>query len=162
MQASLFEVGGTGEDAAADQGDGTMSRLRITVLGVALALTGALAQAAPPAGLKPAHIAGPGVNVADLEAAKAWYVDKLGMSQVRSYDRDGKPFEYVLNFNDGPEHAVLVLALSTRRPPGPNLNSRLILLVPDAKGLAAHLKTVGVEAREVVPDVAYFIVDPEG
>ena len=139
-----------------------MSRLTIATVGAVLALAGGVVHAAPPAALKPAHIAGPGVNVADLEAAKAWYVDKLGMSQVRSYDRNGKPFEYVLNFNDGPDRAVLVLALSARRPPGPNLNSRLILLVPDAKGLAAHLKTVGVEAREVVPEVAYFIADPEG
>ena len=132
------------------------------VMAAGLALGAGAACAAPPAGLKPSHIAGPGVNVADLEAAKAWYVDKLGMTQVRSYDRDGKPFEYVLNFNDGPDRAVLVLMLSAKRPPGPNLNSRLILQVPDARGLAAHLKTVGVEAREVVADVAYFIADPEG
>jgi catechol 2,3-dioxygenase-like lactoylglutathione lyase family enzyme len=134
----------------------------IAVLGASLALTGPAALAAPPAALKPAHIAGPGVNVVDLEGAKAWYVDKLGMNVVRTYDRDGKPFEYVLNFNDGPDRAVLVLARSPQRPPGPNLNSRLILLAPDAKALAAHLKTVGVEPREVVPDVAYFIRDPEG
>ncbi len=137
-----------------------------TLIGAAMAAGLTLgigaATAAPPASLAPAHISGPGVNVLDLEAARAWYIDKLGMTQVRSYDRGGKPFEYVLNFNDGPERAVLVLALSARRPPGPNLNSRLILQVPDARGLAAHLKTVGVDAREVVPDVAYFIADPEG
>lgn len=134
----------------------------IAALGAGLALVASAATAGPPAGLTPAHVSGPGVNVLDLEAARTWYVDKLGMHVVRTYDRAGKPFEYVLNFNDGPDRAVLVLALSTRRPPGPNLNSRLILLVPDAKGLAAWLKTVGVEPREVVKDVAYFVVDPEG
>ena len=133
-----------------------------TVMAVMLVLGAGTATAAPPDGLKPSHISGPGVNVADLEAAKAWYIDKLGMSQVRSYDRGGKPFEYVLNFNDGPDRAVLVLMSSPQRPAGSNLNSRLILLVPDAKGLAAHLRTVSVAAREVVPEVAYFIADPEG
>lgn len=139
-----------------------MKMLIGAAMAAGLTLGAGTAIAAPPAGLKPAHISGPGVNVADLEAAKAWYIDKLGMSQVRSYDRAGKPFEYVLNFNDGADRAVLVLMSSPQRPAGPNLNSRLILLVPDAKGLAAHLKTVGVEAREVVPNVAYFIADPEG
>ena len=38
----------------------------------------------------------------------------------------------------------------------------MILAVPNAKGLADWLKTQGVESREVIANVAYFIRDPEG
>jgi catechol-2,3-dioxygenase len=39
---------------------------------------------------------------------------------------------------------------------------RIILAVPDAKGLAEWLKTQGVDNRQVIAGVAYFINDPEG
>lgn len=120
------------------------------------------AEAPLPAQLAPTRVAGPGWNVRDLEAEKAWYMAKLGMRVVRDYRRDGKVYEYIMGFGDRPDAAILALLQSDRRPPGPNLYSRVILAVPDAKALAAHLKTVGVESREVVPGAAYFINDPEG
>jgi len=49
-----------------------------------------------------------------------------------------------------------------QRPTGPNGFGRIILAVPDAKGLAEWLKTQGVENREVIANVAYVIRDPEG
>lgn len=130
--------------------------------GAALALVAAAAAAQPPVGMRPMHVAGAGIYVRDLEAQKAWYMGKLGLALVRSYDRDGKPFEYLLGLDDGAGRAVVVLAASTNRPAGPNAFSRLILEVPDAKALAAQLATEGVPSREAVPDVAYFVRDPEG
>jgi catechol 2,3-dioxygenase-like lactoylglutathione lyase family enzyme len=118
--------------------------------------------AGPPAELKPAHVAGPGLYVTDLEAQKAWYMDKLGMSVTNTMQRDGKPFEYIMGFGDGPDGAILALAKSAKRPAGANDFSRVILAVPNAQGLADWLKTQGVDSREVIPKVAYFIRDPEG
>jgi catechol 2,3-dioxygenase-like lactoylglutathione lyase family enzyme len=125
-----------------------------------MSITTTAAQAAIPATLQPKAIAGPGLNVRDLEAQKAWYLEKLGMRLVNTYERDGKPFEYIVGY-DG-SGAILALLASPNRPAGPNLMGRLILQVPDAKGLADHLKTQGVANREVIPNVAYFIQDPEG
>jgi catechol 2,3-dioxygenase-like lactoylglutathione lyase family enzyme len=133
-----------------------------------LALGAGQAEAAgPPAELKPAHVAGPGLYVTDLEAQKAWYMDKLGMSVTNTMQREGKPFEYIMGFGDraagdGAGAAILALAKSAQRPAGPNGFSRVILAVPNAKALAEWLKTQGVESREAVPNVAYFIRDPEG
>jgi len=135
---------------------------------LAIGLLGALimstsSQAAPaaiPAALMPKAIAGPGWNVRDLEAQKAWYLDKLGMRLVNTYERDGKPFEYIVGYEGS--GTILALLASPNRPAGPNLMSRLILQVPDARGLADHLKAQGVASREVIPGVAYFIQDPEG
>ena len=118
------------------------------------------ASAQPPIALAPTGIAGSGWSVLDLETMKAWYIDKLGMKQVGTYARDGKVIEYIMGY-DPPGSAILALLAQPQRPVGPNAMSRLILRVPDAKALAAHLATVGVPSREVVPGVAYFISDPE-
>ena len=67
-----------------------------------------------------------------------------------------------MGYGDGPNGAILALLLSPQRPPGPNAMGRVILAVPNAKGLADWLKTQGVENREVIPNAAYFIRDPEG
>jgi len=121
---------------------------------------GAARAEGPPAGLRPAHVAGAGLNVRDLEGQKAWYMDKLGMVVSDTMRRQGKPFEYIMGFGDG--QAVLALLGSPQRPAGPNAYGRVILAAPNAKALADWLKGQGVESREVIPNVAYFVQDPEG
>lgn len=139
-----------------------MKRWTRIALGAALLAMGAGAAlaAGPPANLKPAHVAGPGLYVTDLEAQKTWYADKLGMAVQDTIQRAGKPYEYIMGLGDGA--AILALASGPQRPAGPNGFSRVILAVPNARGLADWLKTQGVESREVIPNVAYFIRDPEG
>lgn len=132
------------------------------IIACALALSVSAAMAAPPAALKPAHMDGPGLYVTDLEAQRAWYQDKLGLTVRDTMKRGDKPFEYIMGFGDGPDRAILALAQSAQRPAGANAFARVILAAPNAKGLADWLKTQGVESREVIPNVAYFIRDPEG
>jgi len=134
---------------------------------LAIGLVGAMtmslavtAKAEIPAALTPKRIAGPGINVHDLEGQRAWYQEKLGMRLVDTVRRDGKPFEYILGYEGS--GTILALLHDPERPAGANHMSRLILLVPDAKALAEHLETQGVAAREVLPNAAYFIEDPEG
>jgi catechol 2,3-dioxygenase-like lactoylglutathione lyase family enzyme len=117
----------------------------------------------PPANLKPSKVDGAGLNVMDLEAQKAWYSAKLGMTLTGTIKAaDGSPREYLMGYGGGPEAAIVALLKSPARQPGPNAMGRIILGVPDAKGLADWLKTQGVEARTVIPNAAYFIADPEG
>jgi len=129
--------------------------------GLILAAGGAQA-AGPPAALRPTQVAGPGLNVLDLEGQKAWYMDKLGMEVADTIRRGEKPYEYVMGFGGGAGQPIIALLQSPQRPPGPNAMGRIILAVPNAKGLSDWLKTQGVENREVIPNVAYFIRDPEG
>lgn len=140
--------------------------MKITAIGLAAALSLGLAGAAaadpPPAALKPQGISGSGWNVMDLEGMRGWYVDRLGMKLLRTYERGGKPYEYILGYDGPPWTAILALLASPQRQPGSNTMSRLILVVPDAKALGAHLAKQGVPTREVVPGVAYFVSDPEG
>jgi catechol-2,3-dioxygenase len=139
-----------------------MKRWTKAAMGAALLAmsAGAALAAGPPANLKPAHVAGPGLYVTDLEAQKAWYADKLGMAVQDTIQRAGKPYEYIMGLGDGA--AILALASGPQRPAGANGFSRVILAVPNARRLADWLKTQGVESREVIPSVAYFIRDPEG
>ena len=116
----------------------------------------------PPADLKPAAVAGAGLNVMDLEAQKAWYIGKLGMNLTNTIKaQDGSPREYIVGYG-GPTGAIVALLKSPTRQPGPNAMGRIILAVPNAKGLADWLKTQGVDNRQVIAGVAYFIADPEG
>ena len=137
--------------------------MKLATIGLALALgLAAPALAGPPAALAPRTVSGWGWNVMDLEAQRAWYEAKLGMKLVRTYDRDGKPFEYIMGFEGAaPETAILALLASPQRKPGPSTAGRLILRVPDSKALADWLAAQGVPARLVAPG-AYFIADPEG
>lgn len=150
--------------AAENKGNATMIGFSKAALAAALAigLAGAARAEGPPAGLKPAHVAGPGLNVLDLEGQKTWYMAKLGMTLANTYRRDGKPFEYIMGLGDGAGAAIIALLAAPQRPAGPNGFGRIILAVPDAKGLADWLKSQGVENREVIANVAYFIHDPEG
>ena len=134
--------------------------MKTLALALCAALLGSAAVAAPPANLMPRAISGPGWNVSDLEAQRAWYEQKLGMKVLRDYKRDGKVFEYIMGY-DAPGGAILALLASANRPKGPNQMARLILAVPDSKSLAAWLETQGVKTRMVAPG-AYFMNDPEG
>ena len=117
----------------------------------------------PPANLKPDKVDGAGLNVMDLEAQKAWYSAKLGMTLINTIKAaDGSPREYLMGYGGGPDAAIVALLKSPQRQPGPNAMGRIILGVPNAKGLADWLKTQGVDNRQVIPNVAYFIADPEG
>ena len=136
--------------------------MKTIAIGLAAAMLAGTALAAPPANLAPKTISGWGWNVMDLEAQRAWYEAKLGMKVARTYDRDGKVFEYIMGFDGAqPTEAILALLASPGRKPGPSSAGRLILRVPDSKALADWLAAQGVPARMVAPG-AYFIADPEG
>ena len=138
----------------------------ITMAAAAALLTmsaGAALAEGPPANLKPSKVDGAGLNVMDLEAQRAWYSSKLGMTLRNTIKAaDGSPYEYIMGYGTGPDAAIVALLKSAARKPGPNAMGRIILGVPDAKGLADWLKTQGVENRQVIAGVAYFITDPEG
>jgi catechol-2,3-dioxygenase len=122
---------------------------------------GAACADGPPAGLMPTKVDGAGLNCIDIEAQKAWYSGKLGMSLANTMKAtDGSPREYIMSY--APGSAVVALLKSPARQPGPNAMGRIILAVPNAKGLADWLKTQGVDNRQVIAGVAYFITDPEG
>src|SRR4051794_19620302 len=119
------------------------SSLMAAALAAGLVLGAGAARAeGPPAGLKPSKVDGAGLNVMDLEAQKAWYSAKLGMTLVNTIKAaDGSPREYIMGYGGGPEAAIVALLKSSARQPGPNAMGRIILGVPNAKGLADWLAT---------------------
>lgn len=115
-----------------------------------------------PENLQPTKVSGSGLNVADLEGMKNWYVMVLGMHVVRRIPATGAPYEYILSTNAtrGPNDAVLVLLRGARQP-GATSYGRFILNVANADATAERLRTHGVAVRRVAAG-AYFFSDPEG
>src|ERR1051326_9088360 len=103
------------------KGTGTMSRIFAAAMAAGLALAAGAAHAdGPPADLKPSKVDGAGLNVMDLEAQKAWYSSKLGMTLLNTIQREGKPYEYLMGYGGGPDAAIVALLKSPTRQPGPN------------------------------------------
>ena len=68
-------------------------KTRIPGLLAALFLAEAARAEPPPAALRPQAIAGSGWSVLNIDAARDWYIDKLGMKLLNTYSRDGNPIE---------------------------------------------------------------------
>ena len=130
------------------------------MLGMILVATGARSQTIP-LDQRPSRIAGTGITVSDLEKQKAFYTEVLGMKLVRTYQRDGATFEYVLTIPAAQGEGAILALLKGSREPGATSYGRLILIVPNADKLAATLNTQGVPTRKVA-EGAYFFKDPEG
>ncbi|MGZ3403289.1 MAG: VOC family protein, partial [Phenylobacterium sp.] len=113
-----------------------MTSWKIATLAAGLAVSAVLsaggAGAQPPANLKPSRVDGAGLNCMDIEAQKAWYSAKLGMTLTNTIKAaDGSPREYIMGYGGGPDAAIVALLKSPQRQPGPNAMGRIILGVPD-------------------------------
>lgn len=115
-----------------------------------------------PENLQPTKVSGSGITVTDLEGMKKWYETVLGMHTVRTLERNGAPYEYILATSPtrGPQDAILALIRGTRQP-GATTYGRFILNVANADATAEFLRTHGVAVRRVAAG-AYFLSDPEG
>lgn len=132
-------------------------------LGAGVDIPAAWGADGPPANLRPAKVYGAGLYVMDLEGQRAWYAAKLGMPLLHTNKAaDGSPYEYIMGYDLGPDIMVVALVKWPAAQPRPNAMGRIILGVPNAKGLADWLKTQGVDNLQIVADVSYSIDDPEG
>ena len=111
-----------------------------------------------PPNLKPNRIRASGINVTDLDRERAYYVNVLGMREIRRPNAN----EIVLGYGAG-DQATLVLNKAAKRD-GQSAYGRLILDVSNPEALAEHLKSLGYSVRKVgtPTDRAFFTQDPEG
>jgi hypothetical protein len=99
----------------------------------------------------------------DLEGQRAWYAAKLGMTLFGTTKAaDGSTREYIMGYALGSDTAIVTLLKWPTGQAPPNAMGRIILGVPNAKGLADWLKTQGVDNIQMVANVSYSISDPEG
>jgi catechol-2,3-dioxygenase len=111
-----------------------------------------------PPNLKPNRIRASGINVTDLDRERAYYVNILGMREIRRPNAN----EIVLGYGAG-DQATLVLNKAAKRE-GQTSYGRLILDVSNPEALAEHLQSLGYAVRKVgtPADRAFFTQDPEG
>jgi catechol 2,3-dioxygenase-like lactoylglutathione lyase family enzyme len=129
------------------------------VLGLSFLASPALAQPIAP-DILPQRIAGTGITVSDLETQKIFYTNVLGMKLVRTYERDGAVFEYILAIPSTTGEGAVLALLKGVREPGATTYGRMILIVPNADKLALALTAQGIPARKVA-EGAYVFRDPE-
>jgi catechol 2,3-dioxygenase-like lactoylglutathione lyase family enzyme len=103
--------------------------------------------------------AAPGVPVRDIEAALAFYVGVLGMTETF---RNGDPVGFVIVERDDAE--IHLTLQPSHRPTTANL---LHLMVDDAAALYAHLQERGVRIVKGIRDADYgmrtfVMADPDG
>lgn len=113
---------------------------------------------AMPANLKPDRIRSSVIMVSDLPGMTKWYETVWGFVKTREVNAS----EYVFSLNPADPNATALILQRGARQPGATSYGRLILNVANAKGVADFLQTHGVTTRQVIPNQAYFINDPEG
>ncbi len=111
-----------------------------------------------PANLKPPRLRSSAIVVADLAAEQKWYETVFGFVKVRDVSAN----EIVESLEPNNPNATNLVLQKANRQPGATSYGRLIINVGNAKDIAAFLQTHGVTTRQVIPNQAYFLNDPEG
>jgi catechol 2,3-dioxygenase-like lactoylglutathione lyase family enzyme len=111
-----------------------------------------------PANLKPPRLRSSAIVVADLPAQQKWYETVFGFVKVRDVSAN----EIVESLEPSNPNATNLTLQKGNRQPGATTYGRLIINVDNAKDIAAFLQTHGVTTRQVIPNQAYFLNDPEG
>ena len=121
----------------------------------------------------PAKLTWMSLEVGDMEAARRFYVDALGMKQIFQLHKSGDAFEkFGFNFSGDQSsgEAILILIHYDKSDPGRNRSSGAIigLIVPDVHAAADHVRQAGYAVlREPPPDargpvLTAIVRDPDG
>ena len=115
-----------------------------------------------------------GLEVGEIEAAKRFYIDGVGMKQAIVLSKPGDPFQKIgLNFTGDPSSGGPLLILihydKPRTPPqGPPAGALVGILVPDTHAAAARLRSQGYRvlrepaATDKGPILTSVVRDPDG
>ncbi len=128
--------------------------------------TMALAQTTPmPDNIKPTGIRAFAFNVVDLEKAKTFYENAIGLKTVTRVPATGEVREYLMNFTgvstDRP--VFIIYKVAGPRLPGQDNAGRVVFGTPDAAAIARRVVAAGGKANGEIRDGRTNIVfDPEG
>lgn len=136
-------------------------------LGVAVALAcGSVVSAQTTAPLaedvRPLRLSGMGLNVSDIEAAKDFYTEVLGLKvALRLPGVNGTTAEYLLSMDGTLTGGMLLVLTNHAREEGSTSYGRVILVVPDGHAMAERVVAHGGTAEKIV-EGTNFVRDPEG
>lgn len=142
-----------------------MSRIAAIALAVTLASTPALAQESR---LRSARVSAP-----DVVKTATFYQAVFGMKEIRRVERDGAPYEVIMNYGATVEAATaslapkLVVILRAKDAPAPSV-SNLVFGVSNVEAIVAKaVKAGGVASRPVNTSATSgskvgFVKDPAG
>jgi lactoylglutathione lyase len=114
-----------------------------------------------------------GLDVADIEAAKKFYIDGVGMKQALVLSKPTDPFQKIgLNFTGDPRSSgTLLILIHYDKPKAPRTQppgGMVGMLVPDTHAAAARLRANGYQvlrepaATDTGPVLTSLARDPDG
>lgn len=114
-----------------------------------------------------------GLDVADIEAAKKFYIDGVGMKQALVLSKPTDPFQKIgLNFTGDPRTGgTLLILIHYDKPKAPRTQppgGMIGILVPDTHAAAARLRSNGYQvlrepaATDKGPVLTSLARDPDG
>ncbi|MGA0605110.1 VOC family protein [Phenylobacterium sp. VNQ135] len=140
-----------------------MSLRLLLAAAVLAAPTAAGAQAVPalPEAMKLTRMSGVGLVVSDLERSRQFYTDVLGFRVAARVPAQGPVQEYLLGLTGDIRADTLVVIRQGQVPAGATAFGRVILVAPNARGLAERAAAAGYRPSRIV-DGTNVIRDPDG
>lgn len=142
-------------------------KLRFLAAALAAASLGAaaLAQTTAPALLdaeKPIRVSGVGIKVSDLERAKKFYTEILGLKVAARVPAQGDAVEYLLGLTGDIRADNLIIIRKGELKPGMTEFGTLTLVVPHGRAMAERAVAAGYQTARPIVDGTNFIKDPDG
>lgn len=142
-----------------------MNLLRVPWAAAALLLppTAAWAEGLPalPEPLKLTRMSGVGLVVSDLERSRQFYTDVLGFKVAARVPAQGPAQEYLLGLSGDVRADTLVVIRQGQVPAGATGFGRVIVVAPNARGLAERAAAAGYKPARIV-DGTNVVRDPDG
>lgn len=111
--------------------------------------------------IRPSKISGVGLQTADLERSRAFYVDVLGLKVAARIPAQGPAFEYLLSLSGKIDGESLVVLTRGAPQPGAATFGRIILMAPDGRALAERVAAAGYAPEKIVAGTN-LVRDPDG
>lgn len=122
----------------------------------------AVAQTPPsPVAEATVRVAGAALNVVDIERARTFYTEVLGLKVAVRVPAQGEVHEYLLSAGGTMGEPLVILTKSATQSPDASRFGRLVLVVPDADAIVKRSTAAGYPAL-TDPKLAHFVRDPDG
>lgn len=130
--------------------------------------------AAPAFGQESSRVRAARVSATDVPKTAIFYQTVFGLKEVRVVERDGKPYESIMNYGATVEEATaskatkVVIILRAKDAPAPSVSNLIFEVTNMEATIAKAVKAGGSQSRPIAPSTTgpgaryAFIKDPAG
>lgn len=139
-------------------------RILAGIVGAGFFASAALAQAVPALAddVKPIRVSGLGIKVSNLERAKKFYTEVLGLKIGAKVPAQGDAVEYLLGMTGDIHADTLIVIRKGEVKPGATEFGTIIIVVPSGRKMAERVVAAGYTTARPIVDGSNFVKDPDG